>query len=247
MEEQRFEDSLVREILAHERESQAHGLRVSSIFGMPFPGKAGVVPHEIAGRFPDLDAAFGATISASLRAEYGVRIPQLAAALELCESPIEARFLLGLICGCAFHDLTIIVADDDQEEIYSGKGSAYEEMTLWVFPQLQIDDHRVDFGLSLVFDNPQIKIARMVGKPDPPVPLVIENRVVVECDGHAFHEQTPEQAARDKSRDRDLLNRGYPVMRFTGSEIVSGPLKCAGHVMDWVFDKKSEFGQEIWK
>lgn len=239
MDEHRFEDSLVREILAHERESQAHGLRSNSIFGLPFPGKFGVVPDEVAKKFPELDAAFGATISASLRAEYGVRIPQLAAALNLCESPIEARFLLGLICGCAFHDLTIVVADDEEEEVYVGKGCAWEEWTLWVYPQLQINDHRVDFALSSVFENPNIKIARMVGKPDPPGPLVIENRLAIECDGHNFHERTPEQAARDKSRDRDLLNLGYPVMRFTGSEIVSGPLKCAGHVMDWVFDKKS--------
>lgn len=239
MEEQRFEDSLVREILARERESQAQGWKANSLFGLPFPGKVGVVPDEVAKKFPELDAAFCATISSSLRAEYGVRIPQLAAALILCESPIEARFLLGLICSCAFHNLTVAIANDEEDDVYVGRGSGWQEWTLRVYPQFQIKDYRVDFALSSVFENPDITVARMVGKPDPLGPLVVENRLVVECDGHNFHERTPEQAARDKSRDRDLLNLGYPVMRFTGSEIVSGPLKCASHVMDWVFDKKS--------
>lgn len=41
----------------------------------------------------------------------------------------------------------------------------------------------------------------------------------VECDGHAFHELTKEQAHRDKQRDRDLQAMGYRVARFTGSEL----------------------------
>lgn len=45
--------------------------------------------------------------------------------------------------------------------------------------------------------------------------------IVVECDGHAFHERTREQAARDRKRDRDMQNAGYIVLRFTGSEIRS--------------------------
>ena len=35
-----------------------------------------------------------------------------------------------------------------------------------------------------------------------------EIRIVVECDGHDFHEKTKEQAARDKSRERDLRSGG---------------------------------------
>jgi hypothetical protein len=108
-----------------------------------------------------------------------------------------------------------------------------------------IEDWRSPRGLRLEFDfgNPDIEVAQMVGKPDPPGPLVIERRLVIECDGHDFHEKTREQATKDKSRDRDLLNLGYPVMRFTGSEIVSAPLKSAAQVMDWAFDKKSRLGE----
>ena len=41
---------------------------------------------------------------------------------------------------------------------------------------------------------------------------------------------------RDKSRDRDLLNYGYPVMRFTGSELCSDPLKCSLQVVRDFFE-----------
>jgi very-short-patch-repair endonuclease len=35
-----------------------------------------------------------------------------------------------------------------------------------------------------------------------------EMRLVVEVDGHGFHEKTKEQAAKDKRRDRDLQQEG---------------------------------------
>ena len=54
---------------------------------------------------------------------------------------------------------------------------------------------------------------------------------VVECDGHDFHEKTKEQARKDKKRDRDLMAGGIPVIRFTGSEIVENPDKCAREVL----------------
>ena len=239
MEYNSFADALVNELLAYQRMVQAEGRRNEMIFQLPFPGKVGVVPDEVSKKYPGLDAAFTATISTSLRSEYSVRISTLGAALNLCESPIEARLLLGLICSCGLHDLTVKVASLEQGEVYASQGSSWGERALWIFPQLNIGDHRLDFALSSVFENTQTMIARMVDKPDPPGPLVIEQRLAIECDGHEFHEKTPEQAARDKSRDRDLLNLGYPVMRFTGAEIVSGPLKCANQIMEWVFDKKS--------
>jgi very-short-patch-repair endonuclease len=75
------------------------------------------------------------------------------------------------------------------------------EADVVIAPQYQIGKHRVDFAIFINgVANEEIKI-------------------VVECDGHEFHEKTKEQAARDKSRDRDLLIAGWKVLRFTGSEI----------------------------
>lgn len=57
------------------------------------------------------------------------------------------------------------------------------------------------------------------------------DRLIVECDGHDFHERTKQQAARDRSRDRVAQHDGLPIFRFTGSEIWNDPLGCADEVL----------------
>ncbi|ADQ06487.1 conserved hypothetical protein [Caldicellulosiruptor hydrothermalis 108] len=59
-------------------------------------------------------------------------------------------------------------------------------------------------------------------------------KLVIECDGHDFHEKTKEQAMRDKKRDRDLIEAGYQVIHFTGSEIFADPFKCAREIRDLI-------------
>lgn len=59
-------------------------------------------------------------------------------------------------------------------------------------------------------------------------------KLVIECDGHPFHEKTKAQAARDKQRDRNLIAAGYQVMHFTGSEIWQDPFKCAHEVIEMI-------------
>lgn len=58
--------------------------------------------------------------------------------------------------------------------------------------------------------------------------------LVIECDGHDFHEKTKAQVQRDKKRDRDLQISGYRIMRFSGSEIFKNPGKCAREVKDFL-------------
>lgn len=58
-------------------------------------------------------------------------------------------------------------------------------------------------------------------------------RLIVECDGHEFHERTKEQAAKDRSRDRASTLAGMEVFRFTGSELWRDPYGCAGQVIEW--------------
>lgn len=55
--------------------------------------------------------------------------------------------------------------------------------------------------------------------------------VVVECDGHDFHERTKRQAAHDRRRDRELQQLGYQVFRFTGSELSADARGCAAEVL----------------
>lgn len=72
-----------------------------------------------------------------------------------------------------------------------------------ITPQKQIGKYRVDFLVEgYYFEKP----SRLT-------------QIVIECDGHDFHERTKEQAGRDKKRDRELQALGFRVYRFSGSEI----------------------------
>ena len=51
--------------------------------------------------------------------------------------------------------------------------------------------------------------------------------LVIECDGHAYHNKTKEQVARDRKRERSLRVAGYQTARFTASEISADPEDCA--------------------
>jgi very-short-patch-repair endonuclease len=58
-------------------------------------------------------------------------------------------------------------------------------------------------------------------------------RLIVECDGHEFHERTKEQAAKDRAKDRLAVMSGMDCFRFTGSEIWRDPMGCAEQILDW--------------
>ena len=76
-----------------------------------------------------------------------------------------------------------------------------------VYPQFEIGRYRADF----------LVVKEMING---------KEKIVIECDGHDFHERTKEQAQHDKKRDRDMQKAGYKVYRFTGSEIWRTAGKC---------------------
>ncbi len=120
-----------------------------------------------------------------------------------CESPIERIMMLAL--EAVFTAYSIPLADfvpGDEVEKYPGR---CERGLWWIATQLHIGDYRVDFA---IFRADKIAL-------------------VIECDGHNFHERTPDQAARDRSRDREIQARGHRVFRFTGREIWRDPIGCA--------------------
>ncbi|MFC4768714.1 endonuclease domain-containing protein [Effusibacillus consociatus] len=87
------------------------------------------------------------------------------------------------------------------------------DLPLWFEKQVQIGDYRVDFMLHIV-DRSEYPVKKIAS-------------VIVECDGHDFHEKTKDQAKRDKPRDRFLQSEGFAVLRFAGSEIWKSPYTCA--------------------
>lgn len=76
--------------------------------------------------------------------------------------------------------------------------------------QVQVGDYRVDFVFGFCADAERPKRC-----------------IIVECDGHNFHQKTKEQVARDRKRDRFLSTKYGKVIRFTGSEIFRDAAGCA--------------------
>lgn len=62
-----------------------------------------------------------------------------------------------------------------------------------------------------------------------------KKKLVVEIDGHDFHERTKRQAAHDKARDRWMTGEKCQVIRFTGSEVYANPFACAKEVADRLY------------
>lgn len=121
--------------------------------------------------------------------------------LEGCESPIESIFALELSRVMKDSKLNFIgdlFEWEKQSEITVHSGYSREKT------------YRADFLVSFLKQENDIHY-----------------QFVIECDGHEFHERTKEQAARDRQRDRDMLESGIVVIRFTGSEIYENPYKCA--------------------
>jgi len=81
-----------------------------------------------------------------------------------------------------------------------------EGSTLTIITQANVGPYRVDIAIS---DTKSMVL-------------------IVECDGHDFHDRTKIQAARDRKRDRDILYMtGVVTVRFTGSEIFADAEECA--------------------
>lgn len=55
--------------------------------------------------------------------------------------------------------------------------------------------------------------------------------IVIELDGHDFHERTKDQVAARNQRDRDFQEKKYRVLHFSGSEIHRDPGKVFNDVL----------------
>jgi len=70
------------------------------------------------------------------------------------------------------------------------------------------------------------------------------SEVIVECDGHDFHEKTKAQAKRDKARDRAFQSIGTPILHFTGSEIYTKDQDCVGEAVNFLLNNLKESSSE---
>jgi very-short-patch-repair endonuclease len=114
-------------------------------------------------------------------------------------SEIERAFAIYWITALSLGGMTVMLRRP---------GEPVAPKTYFLNPQFEIGSYRVDFlfGMST---RPELK-----------------DCMVIECDGHEWHEKTKEQAARDKARDRYLQTRFGGVVHFTGSEIFKDANLC---------------------
>jgi len=148
-----------------------------------------------------------------------------------CGSLIEKMFLSALICACNNREIGIAVYDKDKFPYFEDI-LPYTSSCLHIHPQEQIGKYRVDFLVTLILDGHVIFF-----EDDDLTFISGKSQLVIECDGHDYHEKTKEQASRDKERDRALQSCGYNVFRFTGSDIYKDAFKCVTESLDHLFDR----------
>jgi very-short-patch-repair endonuclease len=154
---------------------------------------------------------------ASIRVGRLIRFAASMSEFKVGDSEIERLFYLALVYQVLlrlqlnFTDLRRMKTDEDHSERLRDADTSI----LYVTPQAQIGEFRVDFLIQVVDE------------------FETWRSLVVECDGHDFHERTKQQATRDKARDRALVLQGYQVFRFTGSELWFDPMGCSSQVFKW--------------
>lgn len=102
-----------------------------------------------------------------------------------------------------------------------------ERQFVSIFPQVEIDCKGKVYRVDFLYDNTEDKeICEHKGIPVPDVDI----KIVVECDGHNFHQKNKQQVKRDNERQIALQLAGYDVIRFSGSQIYENPIKCVEQV-----------------
>ena len=171
---------------------------------------------------------------------------EIDAASALLESPIEQLMFWALVASVCDHGAIVpcwypwigarLGVGTPRRSLPGGPVGAVArfESTMYVDvgrnDEQDFREHQTELWLQ-----PEIETGGRVYRPDFALVMNAKERqtgVLIECDGHDFHERTKEQAQRDKARDRDLQALGYAVARFTGSEIYRNPAACARQALD---------------
>jgi very-short-patch-repair endonuclease len=138
----------------------------------------------------------------------------------LVASPIEAvmlshlRYLRTGYSG-GFQPHSVVKNTPWEQALQDARYMA--DLQVAIYPQCSIEPYRVDFLIVVAIGNSR-------------------KWIVVECDGHDFHEKTKAQAAHDKKRDRFLQSKGLSVFRFTGAEIWKRNPELLADITASIFD-----------
>ncbi len=137
------------------------------------------------------------------------------------DSKIEKLLFSALTIECeigASEFNEVMLARSEEEVIRLMAERHPWSIRLVVWPQAPVENRRVDF---LIYSQ------------DWEAAPGVLRKLIVECDGHDFHERTKEQVARDRAKDRRAVMSGIDCFRFTGSEIWRDPWECAQQILEW--------------
>lgn len=137
-----------------------------------------------------------------------------------CESPIEQLMALALL------DCRERIDFSFDDKIYWLATNNQEEI------EIKSKKYRVDFYLHFVF-----KYDKNIG----------ELNLIIECDGHDFHEKTKEQVIKGNERDRELQKENYDILHFSGSEIYNHLFNCEKEIIEYVKAKYEAFVEKCGK
>lgn len=140
-----------------------------------------------------------------------------------CQSPIERAMFYALVIEASTRSYSVVVVDQHLHPTLIQHGFGIKEPVV-IQLQAQLGDYRVDFCLRHTVASHDAEGRATVS----------ERRLVVECDGHDFHDRTKEQASRDRERDRVLQSTGVHVFRFTGADIWRDAFRCAREAVSFV-------------
>ena len=146
----------------------------------------------------------------NLTDEQFLRIEDFCEQVDECESPIEKMLLAAL-------------------EIKAMQYEDSYEVSIWTqYDSFPIDKkYRADFYIRI--DNGPWHC--LYGK------KLKEAELLIECDGHQFHEKTKAQVKYRNERDLELKKAGYDILHFSGSQIYNEPMKCADEIFNYLIIK----------
>ena len=141
---------------------------------------------------------------------------------KICDSPMERLFFIDILEECCSGYLEISTVKESDKPRYiacklSNMGDGLENYRLFIRPQYPVTFDKT-FILAPKNKSYIVDFLFELTKEIDFITYPIAN-IVVEVDGHDFHERTKEQAKRDKERDRYFTKVGYKIYRYTGSEV----------------------------
>lgn len=184
--------------------------------------------------------------STEITLDYFLKLPRMAQLLFFQEmednvtEPAKTPYLYFSLSGCFCVEGT----ESPIEKIFlfaftrrSAERLESNQINIYLEPQYEIKigrkKYRADFYVD--FDNVDESTNKMTD----------EIKLIIECDGHNFHEKTKAQVKRNNERDYDLKKAGYEVLHFSGSQIYNDPYKCADDVIDFIESRLESKGIKL--